>query len=58
LGKSFLVSVAADVQFGYNILPAIDPELKARIEAFLTERRSKRAASSLSEGIDIKMNVD
>jgi hypothetical protein len=39
-------------------LPTIDPELKERIEAFLTERRSKRAAASLAEGEATKMNVD
>jgi hypothetical protein len=38
-------------------LPAIDPELKERIEAFLTERRRK-AASGSAEGEVTKMNVD
>jgi hypothetical protein len=42
----------------FKLLPAIDPELKARIEAFLVERRNKRAAPSLPEGDDVKMNVD
>jgi hypothetical protein len=37
-------------------LPAIDPELKKRIEDFLTERRRKAASSA--EGEVTKMNVD
>jgi len=36
----------------------IDPELKARIETFLVERRSKKAALSLSEEEVTKMDVD
>ncbi|KAN0123314.1 Ubiquitin elongating factor core domain containing protein [Russula decolorans] len=58
--KSHLLSDAKDP---FNRTPLTieevipDPELKARIEAFLVERRSKRAASLL-EGDDLKMNVD
>jgi ubiquitin conjugation factor E4 B len=59
--KSHLLSDAKDP---FNRTPMTieevtpDTELKARIEAFLVERRIKRAAPSLSEGGDIKMNVD
>jgi ubiquitin conjugation factor E4 B len=59
--KSHLLSDAKDP---FNRTPLTieevipDPELKERIEAFLTERRSKRAAASLAEGEATKMNVD
>jgi ubiquitin conjugation factor E4 B len=38
-----------------NFYPTTDPELKERIEAFLTERRSRKAAPS---GEAPKMDVD
>ena len=36
----------------------IDPELKERIEAFLTERRKRKAAPGVSGKEDVGMSVD
>jgi len=38
--------------------PTIDPELKERIEAFLTERRKRKAVPGVPGKEDVEMSVD